>query len=128
MEYCLAAALTYGQVTFDEFTDAKVTTRASPCCTTRSLHPSRVRTPDSVPRDFTDLVITHKDGRRFHDRSTKAKGYRAKRWSLDEFKGKFVRCAAAAYGEAEAGRRWDRTYHLADCDARDVASLFTPAR
>ena len=126
MEYCLAAALTYGQVTFDEFSDEKVNDpRISALYDKIHLyvHPD-LRTPDSVPRDFTDIVITHKDGRRFHDRSMKAKGDPAKRWTLDEFKGKFVRCASPLYGEAEAGRRWDRAYRLAECGATEMAAIF----
>jgi 2-methylcitrate dehydratase PrpD len=129
MEYCLAAALTYGQVTFDEFNDDKVNDPRIEALYDKIrlyIHPD-LRTPESVPRDFTDIVITHDDGRRFHDRRAKAKGDPARRWTLDEFKGKFVRCAAGVYGEAEAGRRWDRAYRLAECTASEVATLFARA-
>ncbi len=130
MEYCLAAALVYGQVTFDEFTDAKVNDPRIEALYDKIrlyIHPE-LRTPESVPRDFTDIVIVHEGGRRFHDRSSKAKGDPAKRWTLDEFKSKFVRCASAVYGEAEAGRRWERTYRLAGESSAGVSSLFEPIR
>lgn len=129
MEYCLAAALVYGKVTFDEFVDAKVNDPRIAALYDKInlyIHPD-LRTPDSVPRDFTDIVIRHKDGRVFHDRSMKARGDPSKRWTLEEFKGKFVQCAQFALGPDEAAARWDRTYRLADLGPADIAALYAPA-
>jgi len=130
MEYCLAAALVYRQVTFDEFVDAKVNDPRIAAIYDKLnlyIHPD-LRTPDSVPRDFTDIVIRHRDGRVFHDRSTKAKGDPAKRWTRAEFKGKFVRCAGIVLGAEEAGKRWDRMQALAGLGAAEIDALFAPAR
>ena len=44
------------------------------------------------------------DGRSFHRRDQKAKGDPAKRWTLDEFKQKFVMCAGPVVGNADAAR------------------------
>jgi 2-methylcitrate dehydratase PrpD len=129
MEYCLAAALVYRQVTFAEFTDEKVNAPAIAAMHDRIrlyIHPD-LRTPDSVPRDFTDIVITHRNGRRFHSRLQKAKGDPARRWTLDEFKTKFVRCAEPVLGSAVAAERWDRVYRLEALASTEVNHLFSPA-
>jgi len=126
MEYCLAAALAYGQVTFAEFNDDKVNSpKIAELYNKIRLytHPD-LRTPESVPYDFTDLVITHTDGRRFHQREQKAKGDPAKRWSLGEFKQKFVMCAGPVIGEADAAKRWDDTYRLEQLSHEQVLALY----
>lgn len=126
MEYCLAAALAYGQVTFAEFAEDKVN---SPAITELHAkirlytHPD-LRTPESVPNDFTDLVITHTDGRRFHQRDQKAKGDPAKRWTLGEFKQKFVTCAGPVIGNADAANYWDDTYRLEQLSPAQVLALY----
>jgi 2-methylcitrate dehydratase PrpD len=126
MEYCLAAALVYGRVTFDEFEDEKVNSPAIAELYKKIYlytHPD-LRTPESVDRDFTDLVIIHTDGRRFHRREEKAKGAPAKRWSLAEFKAKFARCAAPVIGPAAADRWWEDTYRLEQLTGEEVAALY----
>jgi 2-methylcitrate dehydratase PrpD len=126
MEYCLAAALVYGKVGFAEFTDEAVNSPAIAAMQRRIhlyTHPD-LRTPESVPHDFTDIVVVHRDGRRFHGRESYAKGDPHKPWSLEQFKGKFVQCAAPVLGQAEAGARWDRAQQLEKLSAADVAALF----
>src|SRR5882672_523837 len=126
MEYCLAAALVFGRVTFDEFDDEKVNSPAIAELYKKIYlytHPD-LRTPESVDRDFTDLVIIHTDGRRFHRREQKAKGDPAKRWSLAEFKAKFTRCAAPVLGPAAADRNWEDTYRLEQLTDEQVALLY----
>ena len=126
MEYCLAAALVYGQVGFAEFEDAKVKSPAIRAMHDRIrlyTHPE-LRTPDTVPFDFTDLVIIHSDGSRFHRREQKARGDPAKRWSLAEFKGKFVRCAAPVIGEQRAGRAWDNSFRLDELTNEQALALY----
>lgn len=126
MEYCLAAALVYGKVGFEQFTDDAVNAPAIAAMSKRIrlyTHPD-LRTPESVPYDFTDIVIVHRDGRTFHGRESYAKGDPRKRWSLEQFKSKFVECAAPLLGAAEAGVRWDRTQQLENLSAADVATLF----
>ena len=114
MEYCLAAALVYGQVTFAEFQDDKVLAPAIGAMQEKIrlyTHPD-LTTPESVPRDFTDIVIKHRDGSVFHAREQKAKGDPAKRWTLAQFKNKFVQCAGPVLGCAEAGQLWDELHRL----------------
>lgn len=126
MEYCVAAALAYGRVTFDEFHDDKVMSSVVAELYKKIYlytHPD-LRTPDSVDRDFTDLVIIHTDGRRFHQREQKAQGDPAKRWSLAEFKGKFIRCAAPVIGAEPADRDWEDTYRLEQLTDAEVAALY----
>jgi 2-methylcitrate dehydratase PrpD len=126
MEYCLAAALVYGRVTFDEFQDEKVMSPAIAELYKKIylyIHPD-LRTPESVDRDFTDLVIIHSDGRRFHGREQKAKGDPTKRWSLAEFKAKFTRCASPYVGASAAERYWEDTYRLEQLTSEQVAALY----
>lgn len=126
MEYCLAAALVYGKVGFAQFTDEAVNAPAVAAMQKRIhlyTHPD-LRTPESVPHDFTDIVIVHRDGRRFHGRESYAKGDPHKPWSLDQFKAKFVQCATPALGAAEAAARWDRSQQLDSLSAAEVAALF----
>lgn len=126
MEYCLAAALVYGQVTFAEFEDDKVNNPAIRRMHERIhlyTHPD-LRTPESVPYDFTDIVIVHKDGSRFHRREQKAKGDPAKRWTLEEFRAKFVRCSASKIGTERAGRAWDQTQRLEALSGAEAAALY----
>jgi 2-methylcitrate dehydratase PrpD len=125
MEYCLAAALVYGQVGFAEFRDDKVNAPAVSAMHQRIklyTHPD-LRTPESVPFDFTDITIVHRDGRKFHGRESYAKGDPHKRWSLAEFKGKFVRCAAPLLGEDKAGALWDDSQRLELLSSAEVAAL-----
>jgi 2-methylcitrate dehydratase PrpD len=126
MEYCLAAALVYGRVSFAEFEDDKVNAPAISAMHRKiklHTHPD-LRTPESVPFDFTDLVIVHKDGRRFHGRESFAKGDPKKRWSLDGFRGKFVTCSAPVLGESAAIARWEDLQRLELLSASQVAALF----
>ncbi|BCN40893.1 hypothetical protein ALDI51_42120 [Alicycliphilus denitrificans] len=126
MEYCLAAALVYGQVGFDEFSDDKVNAPAIRAMHDRIhlyTHPD-LRTPESVPHDFTDLVITHTDGRRFHGRESYAKGDPKKRWSPGEFKGKFVRCATPVLGAGKAAGVWDVALRLESLSCAEASALF----
>jgi 2-methylcitrate dehydratase PrpD len=116
----------YGKVGFAEFTDEAVNSPAIAAMQRRIhlyTHPD-LRTPESVPHDFTDIVVVHRDGRRFHGRESYAKGDPHKPWSLEQFKGKFVQCAAPVLGQAEAGARWDRAQQLEKLSAADVAALF----
>lgn len=126
MEYCLAAALVYGQVGFDEFQDDKVNAPAIRAMHDKIhlyTHPD-LRTPESVPHDFTDLVITHADGRKFHGRESYAKGDPKKRWSQDEFKAKFVRCATPALGADKASGAWDAALRLESLSPAEASALF----
>lgn len=126
MEYCLAAALVHGQVTFAEFVDEKVLDPRIQALSDKIklyTHPD-LRTADSVPHDFTDIVIVHNDGRRFHRRSSKAKGDPAKRWTLEEFKAKFVDCAGPVLGAAPAAQTWDKAYRLDSLSASEALELF----
>ncbi|MBV7486826.1 MmgE/PrpD family protein [Bordetella sp. BOR01] len=114
MEYCLAAALAYGQVTFAEFEDSKVLAPAIADIHQKIklyTHPD-LTTPESVPDDFTDIVIKHRDGSVFHGREQKAKGDPAKRWTLEQFKAKFVQCCAPILGTEQAGKLWDDLHRL----------------
>jgi len=125
MEYCLAAALAYGQVTFAEFEDDKVRAPAIAEIHRKIrlyTHPD-LTTPESVPHDFTDIVIKHRDGSVFHGREQKAKGDPAKRWSPDQFKGKFVQCAGPGLGDAQAASLWDDLHRLDALPAGQPASL-----
>jgi len=126
MEYCLAAALVYGRVGFAQFTDAAVNAPEIAAMHRRIrlyTHPE-LRTPESVPFDFTDLVVVHRDGRRFHGRESYAKGDPHKRWSPQQFRSKFVECSAPLLGVDAAGALWDRSQTLAQLGAGDVATLF----
>lgn len=126
MEYCLAAALVHGRVGFDEFIDEKVNSPAIRAMHDKIhlyTHPD-LRTPESVPHDFTDLVITHTDGRTFHGRESYAKGDPRKRWGLDGFKGKFVSCATPALGADKASRTWDTALRLEALSPAEAATLF----
>jgi 2-methylcitrate dehydratase PrpD len=126
MEYCLAAALVYGRVGFAEFAEEAVNDariRAMHRRIRLYTHPD-LRTPESVPDDFTDLVITHKDGSRFHGREQKAKGDPAKRWSLDGFRKKFVLCAGPVIGEDAAGEAWEDTLQLETLTSDQALALY----
>lgn len=125
MEYCLAAALVYGQVTFAEFQDDKVTAPAIADMHKKIhlyTHPD-LTTPESVPYDFTDIVIKHRDGSTFHGREQKAKGDPAKRWSVEQFKGKFVQCVGPVLGAEQAGKLWDDLYRLDTLPASELKAL-----
>lgn len=125
MEYCLAAALAYGQVTFAEFTDDKVQAPVIAELYDKIklyTHPD-LTTPESVPHDFTDIVITHRDGSVFHRREQKAKGDPDKRWTTDQFKAKFVDCAGPIMGTAQASALWDSLHSLDSLSAQQVSKL-----
>ena len=126
MEYCLAAALVYGKVGFAEFTDEAVNASAVVAMQKRirlQTHPD-LRTPESVPHDFTDIVIVHRDGRRFHGRESYAKGDPHKPWTMEQFKAKFIECAGPALGHGDASARWERTQELETLSAAQVTALF----
>lgn len=126
MEYCLAAAMHYGRVTFAEFTDEAARDPAIQAWYEKIdlyIHPD-LTTVESVDRDFTDVVVTHEDGRQFHRRERKAKGDPARRWSPDEFKSKFVTCVAPVLGSARAGEVWERSMQLERLDAAQVRDLY----
>ncbi|MGC4008398.1 MAG: MmgE/PrpD family protein [Pseudomonas sp.] len=125
MEYCLAAALVYGRAGFAQFADDAVNAPEIAAMHRRIrlyTHPD-LRTPESVPFDFTDLVIVHRDGRRFHGRESYAKGDPHKPWTPEQFRGKFVDCAAPLLGAQPAGALWDRLQTLERLPAADVAAL-----
>ncbi|MBC5767109.1 MmgE/PrpD family protein [Ramlibacter albus] len=125
MEYCLAAALVYGKLGFAQFEDDAVTTPEIAAMHKRIrlyTHPD-LRTPESVPYDFTDLTIVHRDGRKFHGRESYAKGDPHKRWSLAQFKGKFVECAEPLMGGAQSGALWDRLQQLEALSGEQLAGL-----
>ncbi len=125
MEYCLAAALVYGKLGFAEFEDAAVIAPDITEMHKRILlytHPD-LRTPESVPFDFTDLTIVHRNGRKFHGRESYAKGDPHKRWSTGQFKGKFVECATPLLGGSRAGALWDRLQLLETLSSVDAADV-----
>jgi len=126
MEYCLAAALVYGRVGFAEFDDERVNDPRIRAMHERIhlyTHPD-LRTPESVPHDFTDLVILHKDGSRFHRREQKAKGDPAKRWPLAQFRQKFVDCAGPVMGAGAAGQAWEQTLRLEQLSGAQALALY----
>jgi len=126
MEYCLAAALVYGQVGFAEFQNDKVTAPAIADMHKKIkvyIHPD-LTTPESAPHDFTDLVIAHHDGSIFHGREQKAKGDPAKRWSLDQFQSKFMQCAGPMLGTDPAGALWRDLIRLDQLPAGNPSALF----
>lgn len=125
MEYCLAAAIVYGKLGFAQFEDAAVNAPEISAMYKRIrlyTHPD-LRTPESVPFDFTDLTIVHRDGRRFHGRESYAKGDPHKRWSTQQFKDKFVECAGPLLGAAHAGTLWDRLQLLETLSSGEAAEL-----
>jgi len=125
MEYCLAAALVYGKLGFAEFTDEAVNAPGIAAMQKRLrlyTHPD-LRTPESVPFDFTDLTIVHRDGRKFHGRESFAKGDPHKRWTTPQFKGKFVECAGPLLGASQAGALWDRLQVLETLGGDEIANL-----
>jgi 2-methylcitrate dehydratase PrpD len=125
MEYCLAAALVYGKLGFAEFTDEAVNAPAIGAMQKRIrlyTHPD-LRTPESVPFDFTDITVVHRDGRKFHGRESHAKGDPHKRWSMAQFKGKFVECAEPVLGDAQAGSLWERVQLLETLSGEQAPGL-----
>ncbi len=126
MEYCLAAALVYGKLGFAEFKDDRINDPRVRAILSRIhlyTHPD-LRTPESVPHDFTDVVIVHEDGSRFHGREAKAKGDPAKRWTMAEFKQKFVTCAGPVIGESAAAKAWEETLRLDTLSSAQALALY----
>jgi 2-methylcitrate dehydratase PrpD len=125
MEYCLAAALHYGKVGFAEFTDAAVNAPAIQALLAKIrvyIHPD-LRDRDSVFRDFTDIEILHRSGRRFHARLAKPKGHPENPLSWDDLGDKFKACAEPVIGAARTAQAWARLGRLEQLTAGEVAAL-----
>lgn len=125
MEYCVAAALHYGKVTFAEFTDEAVNApeiRAIYPKLNIYVHPE-LRERDSVFNDFADIEIVHKDGSTFKRRLYKPKGHPANPMTWDELQEKFVHCAAPVIGDAGAATAWAGLRGLEGLSAKDIVSL-----
>lgn len=110
MEYCVAAALVYGDAWFDQFEDRvaqEPAMREMMRRVTVYTHPD-LKTRDSVDRDFTEIEIKHGSGRKFLRRLNVPKGNPANPLSWDELETKFMRCAVPAIGQGAAAAMWQR--------------------
>ncbi|GGE29159.1 hypothetical protein GCM10007276_02890 [Agaricicola taiwanensis] len=126
MEYCIAAALQYGQVTFAEFSDDKVNNPEI-----RALYPKLniyvhddLRERDSVFNDFADIEVVHEDGRTFKRRLYKPKGHPTNPLSWQELEQKFVTCASPVIGGAETATIWAKLRGLDGLTADEVLEIF----
>lgn len=114
LPYCIAAALLYGRVGFAEFEDKAVRNPEIDKFLEKinvSVHPD-LTTIDTVDDDFTDIVINHHSGKRFHRRLMKPKGHPANPLSWDEHFEKFSVCTASSLGDAGTKKLWERLRHL----------------
>ncbi|MEX0759160.1 MAG: MmgE/PrpD family protein [Tistlia sp.] len=126
MEYCIAAALHYGQVGFAEFSDEAVNAPEIAALYPKLniyLH-SDLRERDSVFNDFADIEIRHRDGRVFHERLYKPKGHPSNPLTWDDLEAKFRRCADPAVGAAAAARIWGGLRSLETLAPGEVNALF----
>ncbi|MET4808154.1 MmgE/PrpD family protein [Limibacillus sp. MBR-115] len=125
MEYCIAAALCYGKVTFSEFTDEAVNAPEIQALYPKLnvyIHPE-LRESDSVFNDFADIEIIHEDGVVYNKRLYKPKGHPTNPLSWAELEAKFKDCAAPVIGTAEANRAWKGLSTLETLGSSDIVSL-----
>jgi 2-methylcitrate dehydratase PrpD len=108
MEYCVAAALHYGRIGFEQFADDAVRAPEIQALYPRLnvyIHPD-LRTRDSVFNDFADIEVLHRDGSVFKKRLYKPKGHPQNPLSWSELEEKFIRCATRAVPADSALRAW----------------------
>lgn len=125
LEYCIAAGLHYGRVGIEEFSDEAVNDPAIAALYDRMrvrIHPD-LRDRTSVNRDFTDLTIVHRDGRRFTRRLTKPRGHPLNPLDSGELEAKFLACAGRTVGEARARTVWSGLMALESADAAALAAI-----
>lgn len=122
MNYCIAAALRYGRCSFEQFTDEAVADEKLRALLNRVkvyVHPD-LQGVDSLSRDFSDIEVIHRSGRRFHRRLEKSKGHPTNPMSWDEHREKFLACTDLALSRAQGEELWERVRHL---DRATQASL-----
>lgn len=125
MEYCIAAALQYGKVTFDEFKDEAVNHPQIAALYSKFdiyLHPD-LRERESVFNDFADIEVFHEDGRVFHRRLYKPKGHPSNPLSWDDLEVKFRTCAHPIIGERASSRAWTGLRQLEALDNAGILRL-----
>jgi len=125
MEYCVAAALHYGKVTFAEFTDEAVNApgiRALYPKLNIYIHPD-LRARESVFNDFADIEIVHKNGKTFSRRLYKPKGHPMNPLSWKELEAKFRDCSEPVIGAARTGHAWAGLRELDSLSSAGVVSL-----
>lgn len=125
MEYCVAAALHYGQVGFEQFTDDAVN-----ALEIKALYPKinvyvhpELRERDSVYQDFADIEVLHTDGSVYRKRLYKPKGHPINPLTWDELEAKFHVCADRTIGAAPAARAWSGLRRLDALDPHEVDGL-----
>ncbi len=126
MEYCIAAALHYRKVGFEEFADEAVRAPEIAALYPRLniyIHPE-LRERDSVFNDFADIEVVHRDGRVFHERLYKPKGHPTNPLSWHDLESKFRQCADPTIGATAAARIWEGLRDLEALAPGDVDALF----
>jgi 2-methylcitrate dehydratase PrpD len=125
MEYCVAAALHYGEIGFAQFADQAV--NAAPI---KALYPKlniyvhpELRERESVFWDFADIEIVHEGGGVFRRRLAKPKGHPENPLSWADLETKFRACADRTVGAAPATRAWDGLRRLDALAAKDIGAL-----
>jgi 2-methylcitrate dehydratase PrpD len=125
MEYCVAAALHYGEVGFAQFTDEAVNAPGIEALYPKLdiyIHPE-LRERESVFWDFADIEILHEDGAVFRRRLSKPKGHPENPLTWADLETKFRACADRTVGVAAASRAWDGLRRLDALRARDIGGL-----
>ncbi len=125
MEYCVAAALHYGKVTFAEFTDEAVNAPAIQDLYAKLLvyiHPD-LRERESVFNDFAEIEVLHDDGEVYRKRLYKPKGHPTNPLSWEELEEKFQACSAPVIGSDKSKQAWNGLRHLETLTASKIVSL-----
>ena len=125
MEYCVAAALHYGKVSFAEFTDEAVNApeiRALYPKLNIYIHPD-LRERESVFNDFAEIEVVHRDGATFGRRLYKPKGHPTNPLSWEELEAKFRDCAEPVIGGTRTAHAWAGLRGLESLSSADVVSL-----
>lgn len=122
MPFCLAAALLYGRVGFEQFQPEVVNSEAVRALIAKTevyVHPE-LQTPDTLPREFADVEVIHRSGKVFHKRTSKSRGHPTKPLTIEQHREKFLMCTEPSMGHGAAGTLWERVMEL---DQRTVAEL-----
>ncbi|WP_295812193.1 MmgE/PrpD family protein [uncultured Nitratireductor sp.] len=125
MEYCVAAALQYGKVTFAEFSDEAVNAPAIQALYPKLnvyIHPE-LRERDSVFNDFADIEIIHEDDEVYRKRLYKPKGHPTNPLSWEELAAKFVDCAEPVVGAEKTKQAWNGLRHLETLTGCEIVSF-----
>lgn len=123
LEYCVAAALTYGKVGIAEFEDAAVNAPAIKALYDRIkvyIH-TALRGRDSVDRDFTEIEVLHRSGRRFQTRLSMPKGHPNNPLTWDDLEEKYRLCVKNVLDAGQAKEIWRKLKELDRLSASDVA-------